>query len=149
PGHGRAALASSRSKGRPARAGPSSSVSRRLVAGRRSVGVMADAPKTRDAHSRNGAPTTADRVRAWAVLLSLPITIAAAALGGGLFGGERMWSSSGGALSDTASPIAPDGLAFSIWSVIYFGVVAYAVWQVLPKQHADRRQRANGWLAIG
>lgn len=110
---------------------------------------MATASETRAPLSRNGAPTTADRVRAWAVLLALPITIAAATLGGGLFGGQEIGSSAGGALSDAATPIAPDGPAFSIWSVIYFGLAAYAVWQVLPKQHADRRQRATGWLAIG
>jgi hypothetical protein len=109
---------------------------------------MTTAPATRAARSRSAPPTTADRVRAWAVLLALPITIAAAALGGGLFGGQEVGSSAGGALSDAATPIAPDGPAFSIWSVIYLGLAAYAVWQVLPKQHADRRQQATGWLAI-
>lgn len=109
---------------------------------------MAATSTTKRTHSRHGAPTTADRVRVWAVLLALPVTIAAAALGGGLFGGQEIESSSGGALSDTATPIAPAGPAFSIWTVIYLGLAAYAVWQVLPKQHSDSRQRATGWLAI-
>ncbi|WP_425843273.1 hypothetical protein [Agrococcus sp. TSP3-2-1] len=72
---------------------------------------MASASETRAPHSRNGAPTTADRVRAWAVLLALPITIAAAALGGGLFGGQEIRSSAGGALSDAATGAAEGGAA--------------------------------------
>lgn len=95
------------------------------------------------------APTTADRIRPWVVLIALPVTLAAAALGAGLFGGSEVQASSSGALSDAATPLAPYGPAFSIWSVIYLGLAAYAVWQVLPAQRHDRRQRAIGWLAVG
>lgn len=95
------------------------------------------------------APTTADRIRPWVVLIALPVTLAAAALGSGLFGGTEVEASSSGALSDAATPLAPYGPAFSIWSVIYLGLAAYAVWQVLPAQRHDRRQRAIGWLAVG
>ncbi|MFA4841531.1 MAG: TspO/MBR family protein [Agrococcus sp.] len=91
---------------------------------------------------------TADRIRPWAVLIALPVTIAAAALGSGLFGGMEVEASSSGALSDSATPLAPYGPAFSIWSLIYLGLAAYAVWQVLPAQRHDRRQRAIGWLAV-
>jgi hypothetical protein len=94
------------------------------------------------------APTKADRIRPWAVLIALPVTLAAAALGSGLFGGTEVQASSSGALSDSATPLAPDGPAFSIWSVIYLGLAAYAVWQVLPRQRRDPRQRAIGWLAV-
>ncbi|MGC5076923.1 TspO/MBR family protein [Agrococcus sp. DT81.2] len=92
--------------------------------------------------------TTADRLRPWVVLIALPVTIAAAALGSGLFGGTEVEASSSGALSDAATPLAPYGPAFSIWSLIYLGLAAYAVWQVLPAQRHDRRQRAMGWLAV-
>lgn len=92
--------------------------------------------------------TTADRLRPWTVLLALPVTIAAAGLGAGLFGGTEVEASSSGALSDTATPLAPYGPAFSIWTVIYVGLAAYAVWQALPAHRHDPRQRAMGWLAV-
>lgn len=97
-----------------------------------------------------GAPgrTLADRIRPWAVLVALPVTLAMAALGSGAFGGMEVEASSSGALAADATPLAPAGPAFSIWSVIYLGLAAYAIWQVLPKQRHDPRQRAVGWLAV-
>lgn len=92
--------------------------------------------------------TTADRIRPWALLIALPVTIAAAVLGSGLFGGTEVEGSSSGALSDTATPLAPSGPAFSIWTLIYLGLAAHAVWQALPRQRGDCRQRAMGWLAV-
>src|SRR5699024_3300325 len=35
--------------------------------------------------------------------------------------------------------------AFSIWSVIYLGLIVLSVWQVLPGQRTDPRQRTTGW----
>jgi hypothetical protein len=55
--------------------------------------------------------------------------------------------SAGGALSDQATLLAPDGPAFSIWTPIYVGLAAYTVWQWLPAQGAAHRQRAVGWYA--
>ncbi|MGM1029848.1 MAG: tryptophan-rich sensory protein [Actinomycetota bacterium] len=92
--------------------------------------------------------TTAERIRPWVVLIALPVTLAAAALGSGLFGGTEVEASSSGALSDSATPLAPYGPAFSIWSLIYLGLAAYALWQVLPSQRHDVRQRRIGWLAV-
>lgn len=34
--------------------------------------------------------------------------------------------------------LTPAGYAFSIWGVIFFGLVVYAVWQWLPAQHGAR-----------
>ncbi len=96
----------------------------------------------------NAPMTTADRIRPWVVLIALPVTLVAAALGSGLFGGMEVQASSSGALSDSATPLAPDGPAFSIWSLIYLGLAAYAIWQVLPSQRHDVRQRRIGWLAV-
>lgn len=93
-------------------------------------------------------PTTADRIRPWAVLIALPVTLAMAALGAGLLGGTAIQDSSSGALSADATPLAPGSGAFRIWSVIYLGLAVYAVWQVLPRNRADERQRATGWLAV-
>ncbi len=39
----------------------------------------------------------------------------------------------------------PAGYVFSIWSVIYFGLIAYAVYQLLPVQRENPRLRQTGW----
>lgn len=70
---------------------------------------------------------------------------------GTLFGigviGTRVEESSGGALASDATLLAPAGPAFSIWSVIYAGLLAYTIWQWLPRNATSPRQRAVGWLA--
>ena len=44
-----------------------------------------------------------------------------------------------GAVSDAApTPVTPAGWAFGIWSVIFVGVLAFAVWQALPAQRGPR-----------
>ena len=46
-----------------------------------------------------------------------------------------------GAISDKyPTPVTPAGYAFSIWSLIYAGMVAFSVWQLLP---ANRARFAN------
>ncbi|MEO7586708.1 MAG: tryptophan-rich sensory protein [Arachnia sp.] len=69
---------------------------------------------------------------------------------GTLFGigviGTRVEESSGGALASDATLLAPDGPAFSIWSVIYLGLLAYTIWQWLPRNATSERHRAIGWL---
>lgn len=67
-------------------------------------------------------------------------------MGSGLFG-QGVEESSGGDLSDNATHLAPDGPAFSVWSVIYVGLVLYTIWQWFPSQAAHPRHRAIGWLA--
>src|SRR5690606_35767933 len=64
----------------------------------------------------------------------------------GAFGGQEVQSSSSGSLSDDATHVAPDGPAFSIWSVIYLGLAAYVVHQWLPSRAAHPRERAVGYL---
>lgn len=70
---------------------------------------------------------------------------------GVLFGvgvlGERVEESPGGDLSDDATLLAPDGPAFSIWSLIYLLLTAYVIYQWLPSQTSAPRQRSIGWLA--
>ncbi len=70
---------------------------------------------------------------------------------GTLFGigviGTRVEETSGGALAADATLLAPDGPAFSIWSVIYAGLLAYTIWQWLPRNKTSERHRAIGWLA--
>ncbi|WP_417561702.1 tryptophan-rich sensory protein [Microbacterium sp.] len=86
-----------------------------------------------------------DRIRQVVVLVSLVFALVGAAVGSGAFGGTPIQKASGGALSATATPIAPAVPAFSIWGVIYLGLAAYAVWQVLPGRAADPRQRMLGY----
>ncbi|MEP7765656.1 tryptophan-rich sensory protein [Sanguibacter sp. 25GB23B1] len=90
---------------------------------------------------------TSDTVRQVGVLVLALLAIAGAAVGSGAFGGTPIAEAADGALSATATPVAPASTAFSIWSVIYMGLVAYAVWQLLPAQRTDARQRRTGWLA--
>lgn len=71
-----------------------------------------------------------------------------AAWGSGAFGGTTVQDAAGGYLSATATPVAPAAAAFSIWSLIYLGLLAYAVWQFLPGALASGRQRAlRPWAA--
>ncbi len=87
-----------------------------------------------------------DRLRQIFVTLSMAFAIFGTLLGTGVIG-TRVAESSGGSLSADATLIAPAAQAFSIWSVIYAGLVAYTIWQWLPKQAETARNRSIGWLA--
>jgi hypothetical protein len=89
--------------------------------------------------------TSRDIVRQVTVVVSAILGIIGVAFGSGAFGGTPTSEVAGGALSADATPIAPAGPAFSIWSVIYVGLIAYTIWQALPKQRADERQRRLGY----
>ncbi|MFF3063343.1 tryptophan-rich sensory protein [Oerskovia sp. NPDC057915] len=94
------------------------------------------------------APTTADRVRQVTVLVGAAVAIVGAAFGSGAFGGQAIQDAAGGALAADATPVAPDGPAFSIWSVIYLGLAAFAIYQALPRQATDPRLRAVSWWVL-
>jgi hypothetical protein len=95
------------------------------------------------------APVTSqDRVRQVTVLVGAAVAIAGAAVGSGAFGGQPIAEAAGGALSATATPLAPDTPAFSIWSVIYTGLAVFAVVQALPRQATDPRLRAVSWWVL-
>ncbi|MDM7829910.1 tryptophan-rich sensory protein [Cellulomonas edaphi] len=104
-----------------------------------------------DAHSATLASpaTTRDRVRQVTVLLGAVVAIGGAAVGSGAFGGQPIAEAAGGALSATATPLAPDNPAFSIWSLIYLGLGVFAVVQALPSRGADPRLRAVSWWVLG
>lgn len=106
--------------------------------------AAATAAKPTGSHS----PTTGDRVRQVVVLLSAILAVVGAFVGSGAAGGTAIQDAAGGALSADATLIAPAGPAFSIWSVIYAGLIAAAIWQLLPSQAARARQRQVGyWVA--
>ena len=91
--------------------------------------------------------TNRDLTRQISVLVLAVVAIVGAAWGAGAFGGTPTSEAADGALSASATPVAPGSSAFSIWSVIYLGLVGYAVWQALPAQRESARQRSMGWLA--
>lgn len=78
--------------------------------------------------------------------LAFALCIFGTLLGTGVIG-ERVAETAGGALSTEATHLAPASTAFSIWSVIYAGLLAYTIWQWLPGRAAHPRHRAIGWLA--
>ena len=98
--------------------------------------------------TRTDRPTTADRVRQACVLVGAVVAIAGAAVGSGAFGGQAVAEAAGGALSATATPVAPAGPAFSIWSAIYLGLGIVAVAQALPRQATNPRLRATAWWIL-
>lgn len=86
-----------------------------------------------------------DTARQIVVVVSAVLAIVGSFIGSGAAGGTPIQDAAGGALSASATLIAPAVPAFSIWSVIYLGLIAYAIWQLLPKQRADARQRRLGY----
>jgi hypothetical protein len=42
----------------------------------------------------------------------------------------------------------PAGYVFSIWGIIYIGLIAYAIYQALPAQQNNPRLQATGWMVV-
>ncbi|KAA0918517.1 tryptophan-rich sensory protein [Dietzia sp. ANT_WB102] len=95
-------------------------------------------------HHRQSASDTSPTGWALPVVTVLGVTVAivAAFIGSGALGGTPINEAAGGALSADATPVAPAGSAFGIWSVIYLGLAAYAVWQLAPVARRSARQAA-------
>lgn len=54
-----------------------------------------------------------------------------------------------GAISDTFHVyFVPAGYVFSIWGLIYIGLIAYAVFQALPSQKENPRLQSTGWWVV-
>jgi hypothetical protein len=90
-------------------------------------------------------PTGSDRLRQLTVTLAEIFCLVGTLVGVGALG-EPVAQSSGGALAADATLIAPAGPAFAIWTPIYVGLAAYAVWQWRAAQATAPRQRRIGWL---
>ncbi len=89
--------------------------------------------------------TVKDIVRQIVVISSMAFAVIGSAFGSGAFSDQSIQNASSGALSASYTPVAPAGPAFSIWSVVYLGLIAYTVWQAHPAQRADERQRRVGY----
>lgn len=54
-----------------------------------------------------------------------------------------------GAISDSYKVVfVPAGYVFSIWGVIYLGLLAFTIYHSLPSQRANPALRQIGWLAV-
>lgn len=91
---------------------------------------------------------TRDVARQVAISVSAVAMLVASAIGSGAFGGTPIEEAADGALATDATPVAPAVPAFSIWSVIYLGLLGLAVWQALPAQRSSPRLRRLGSLII-
>lgn len=91
---------------------------------------------------------SSDLTRQVVVLVGAVLATLAGFWGSGAGGGASQQEVGDGALAADATPVAPGEPAFGIWSVIYVGLLAYAVWQALPAQRSDPRQRRTGWLVL-
>lgn len=103
------------------------------------------APTTTRPRAAEAEARPADLVRQIAVISAVVFMLISAVVGVGVLGGTPVEDVQGGSLDSDASYLAPASQAFSIWSVIYVLMTAYAIWQALPSQRADARQRLLGW----
>lgn len=88
---------------------------------------------------------TRDIARQVVILVCSVLAIVAAFIGSGAFFGTPIQEAAGGFLDADSTLIAPGTGAFRIWSIIYTGMLAYAIWQALPGQRNDERQMRIGW----
>jgi tryptophan-rich sensory protein len=91
------------------------------------------------------AVSSRDVLRQSTVIAATCFMLVAAVIGAGVVGGTPVAQLQDGALAADATYLAPAAPAFSIWSVVYVGLVVYAVWQALPARRTDERQRTLGW----
>ena len=84
-----------------------------------------------------------DPVRQITVILSVVVTIVINILANAL----PLNGLNTGEISDRFQVyFVPAGYVFSIWGLIYIGLIAYAVYQALPSQRDNPRLRATGYL---
>ncbi len=98
--------------------------------------------------TRPALATPSDRVRQIAVVVGTAIALVGAFLGSGAAGGTPVQDAADGAFASDATLLAPAGPAFAIWSVIYLGLVGYAVYQALPGQASRTLHRSAGWWIL-
>ena len=86
-----------------------------------------------------------DRIRQILVVLSILATIVVNTLANTLpINGKNT-----GAISDSFDVyFVPAGYVFSIWGVIYIGLIVFAIYQALPRQKENPRLRAIGWWVV-
>lgn len=94
--------------------------------------------------AEDAKPATTDLLRAAAVLLTAVGQFVVGSLGGTGAIGESV----GTVARTNDTPILPGGAAFGIWSLIYLGILALAVYQLLPRQQVRELHRRTGWWLV-
>lgn len=86
-----------------------------------------------------------DKLRQFAVVLGIVLLIVMNYLSNiGAFGGQT----NGNVSRKYQTLVTPAGYAFSIWGIIFLGLVAFAIYQALPSQRTNPRFRAVGWWVV-
>jgi hypothetical protein len=86
-----------------------------------------------------------DIVRQAAVVVSILITLTVNTLANAL----PLNGLNTGQISDRFNVyFVPAGYVFSIWGLIYIGLIAYGIFQALPAQRDNPRLRATGWWIV-
>ena len=86
-----------------------------------------------------------DKLRQAAVIVSILATIAI----NGLANALPLNGLQTGEISDRFEVyFVPAGYVFSIWGLIYLGLIVYAIYQALPAQRENPRLRATGWWIV-
>jgi hypothetical protein len=83
--------------------------------------------------------------------ITVAITVLATIIINGLANALPLNGLNTGQISDRFQVyFVPAGYVFSIWGLIYLGLVAFAIFQALPAQRENPRLRATGWwIALG
>ncbi len=83
--------------------------------------------------------------------LAVIVTILVALVVNGLANALPLNGQNTGEISDRFLVyFSPAGFVFAIWGVIYFGLIAYAIYQALPSQRQNPHLQATGWwIALG
>ncbi|GAB4036591.1 tryptophan-rich sensory protein [Spirosoma jeollabukense] len=86
-----------------------------------------------------------DKLRQFFVVFSIVLLIVMNYLSNaGAFGGQT----NGDVSRKYQTLITPAGYAFSIWGIIFLGLLAFAIYQALPSQRTNQRFRAVGWWVV-
>ena len=86
-----------------------------------------------------------DIVRQIVIVVALVLTIAV----NGLAGTTVLNGQTTGEVSDKIPAFfTPAGYVFSIWGLIYLGLIVYAIYQALPAQRENPRLRSIGYLFV-
>jgi hypothetical protein len=86
-----------------------------------------------------------DTTRQISVILSVLVTLVVNILANALpLNGQNT-----GQISDRFNVyFVPAGYVFSIWGLIYIGLIVYSIYQALPSQKQNPRLRATGWWIV-
>jgi hypothetical protein len=113
---------------------------------------MSTAPapgSARPVRASGAVPFLGTRTGQTATAVIIVLAIVSAFVGSGALGGTPIAEAADGWLTADSTWIAPAAPAFSIWSVIYAGLVGYGIWQFFPSADTARHHSARPWILAG